>query len=89
MKYVVVCVRDIIGDLFGQPYFMPSEGMAIRNFADAVNDTKNEQNVMAKHPADFELYKLGMFDDANAAFELLSRPEQLTAGKQVVLKSNS
>lgn len=57
---VVVAIRDRALDAFMQPWFVPSEGLAIRAFQDEVN---NKDAPMNKHPEDYELFRIGTFDD--------------------------
>ncbi|AXH73295.1 MAG: nonstructural protein [Microviridae sp.] len=83
MKIVVVCVRDIRANLFGNPIFVNSLGHALRQFEDEVNRPA-EDNLLYKHPADFELYELGTFDSVSAEMELLKVPRQLTLGSSCV-----
>lgn len=85
MKYVIVCVRDVCADLFGQPMFQASVGMAQRSFSDAVN-RQEANNIIAQHPEHFELFLLGSFDDQTAEFDLLSKPKQLLLGSNCVTK---
>ena len=61
MKYVVCSIRDHAAEFYGQPFFAPSKGAAIRSFTDAVND-KSSGNQFAAHPADFDLFHIGDFD---------------------------
>lgn len=62
-------VFDSKAAFFGQPFSDQQEGSAIRNFADAVNDGSNQNNMWHKHPEDFSLFQIGEFD--NATGELL------------------
>lgn len=84
MKFVVCVVRDIRADVFGNPFFMQSVGQAERQFSDEINRAA-EDNVMYKHPEDFELYMLGHFDAQTGRFDLVERM-QLSAGMSVVRK---
>ncbi len=45
---------------FNSPFTAPNNYAAIRMFADTVKD---ENSMLAKHPEDYELYKLGSFND--------------------------
>lgn len=67
-KLVVVGVKDLAVQAFGRPIFVPALGAAIRSFADEVN-RKDGANDMNKHPADFEMWLLGYFDEASGEFE--------------------
>lgn len=83
MKYFVVVVRDRAADVFGTPNFVNSIGGAIRGFADEINRV-DANNMFNKHPEDFDLFKLGSYDDATAVFEC-GLPVQLAVGKDLVI----
>ncbi len=61
-KYVVVSVRDQTADTFQLPFVTPNVGVAVRSFADAVQNPE-PANPWNKHPEDFSLWLLGEFDD--------------------------
>lgn len=65
MKYVIVSIKDLAVGAFMRPFFAPSTGAAVRSFGDEVKRADSE---MAKHPEDYELYKLGEWDDSDGAF---------------------
>lgn len=67
MKYYVIATRDIVADLYGAPMYVPSIGQAVRSFGDECQ-RQDPNNMMAKHPADFELYQLGTYDDHTGEF---------------------
>lgn len=79
MMYEIVAVRDIRTNAYSQPQFVPHQGQAIRGFGDQCMDSTNNNNLMAKHPEDFELYYLGQFNDQNGRFEQLD-PVQIAVG---------
>lgn len=85
MKYIVCCVRDRVADVYGQPFFSASTGLAIRGFQDEINRA-DEKNILHNHPEDFDLYQLGTYDDTTATFELLEHPRQLILGKDSIRK---
>lgn len=66
-KLMVVAVRDSAVQAFNRPFFVPALGMAIRSFTDEVN-RKGDDNPMSRHPDDFELWYLGMFDEEAGSF---------------------
>lgn len=82
-KFVVCAVRDRAVDGFGIPIFVPSEGAAIRSFADEVN---RKESAMAQHPEDYDLYFLGLFDDGSGQFGVDDErgPRQIAIGKSLV-----
>lgn len=81
MKYTVCAVRDRAADVFGQPIFTTSVGAAVRSFGDEVNRA-DEKNQLYNHADDFDLYKLGTYDDAAGVFEC-GTPEQVAVGKNL------
>lgn len=81
MRYVV-SVYDRALDAFGQPWFVPALGAAIRAFSDEVNNVGSPPN---KHPDDYDLYHLGEFDESTGAFTNLEKPVQLAIGKQQLI----
>lgn len=79
MKYYVIAVRDRAADVFGVPNFVVNIGAAIRGFSDEINrDVEN--NMFFKHPDDFDLYKLGEYNDATGLFDC-GVPQQIAVGK--------
>lgn len=88
MKLVVCAIRDRAADVFGQPMFTASVGQAIRAFTDQINGSDRDQNVLARHPEDFDLYELGIYDDATGLFET-GTPRQVAVGKDLRVSESS
>lgn len=86
MKYIIVAVRDRAADVYGVPHFVASLGAAIRSFGDEINRV-DAQNVYSQHPDDFDLYEIGVYDDAYASFTLLQVPKQVAIGKDLKVRS--
>lgn len=84
MKLYVLSVRDAKADSFGRPFYTVSLGEAVRSFSDEINRVA-EDNILYKHPDDFELIQLALFETDNGRFELLE-PKQLAHGSSVRLK---
>lgn len=84
MKQIIVAVRDSQADVFGRPYFVPTEGMAIRSFTDEVN-RKSDDNPLHKHAKDFALYCIGTYDDNTAVVESFNPPKLLINADQCFL----
>ncbi|WNK15043.1 MAG: nonstructural protein [Microvirus sp.] len=78
MKLHAVAIRDIKANVFAQPYFVTSLGGAIRAFGDECQRAEKD-NLMYKHPTDFELYKIGEYDDATGTLTPIEK-EQLASG---------
>lgn len=82
MKIVVVSIFDLKLAAFGRPAFVPSVGAAIRGFADEVS-RNDEHNLMFKHPSDFVLYELGLWDDEFGKFTCDNPPKVIAHGSDV------
>lgn len=60
----ILAVKDRAADAFMQPFFAPTEAMAVRSFEE---ECGKADSVFSKHPTDFDLYWLGSFDDNKGA----------------------
>lgn len=87
MKMVVVSIKDTCADTFGRPAYVATEGVAIRQFQDEVN-RPSEDNQLYRHPDDFHLYYLGLFDDVSGHFELLEIPKVIARAKEMMIKES-
>lgn len=79
MKLYALSVRDRAADVFGSPFFSPSVGLAVRQFGDQVANPE-PNNMLNKHPEDFDLYQVGLFDDQTGGFEP-QLPQMVAIGK--------
>lgn len=79
MILTICSVYDRVAETFGRPFYVTSTGSAIRSFTDEINSNSPE-NMLFKHPKDFELFCLGTFSDATAEFCLHEKPLLLTTG---------
>lgn len=62
MIMLAFAIRDKKAECFMQPWFALTKGAAIRSFTDTVNNPGGE-NMIAKHPEDFDLFIVGSFSD--------------------------
>lgn len=84
VKRYVCAVFDSAVMAFGQPFFVPALGAAIRSFTDEVN-RKAPDNSLSAHPEDYVLNALGTFDDEMGVFEVSEDSRRvLCRGKDVV-----
>jgi len=63
----IFTVYDEKAMCFMPPFFVPAMGLATRTFSDCINSADHH---FGKHPADYTLFKLGVFDDATGEFIL-------------------
>lgn len=76
MKLGVYVVRDV-KSTFMTPTFDVNDNTAIRNFAHAV---QTSGTVISSHKQDFELYKVGEYDNETGFVEKLDVRELLCEG---------
>lgn len=84
MVRLIFSVRDSASELFGQPFYVPSRGVAMRSFADEVN-RQAVDNALNQHPEDFILFELGSFDESTGVLEPC-QPVQVSRAKDLFLK---
>jgi len=70
-------ILDLKGGFYSSPFFMHTDAIAIRSFSDALADPQVE---MAKHPEDYQLWRLGDFDDNAGTLTPLAAPQFLVSG---------
>jgi hypothetical protein len=77
MKLNVYAIYDNAIQAFAQPFFMQTDGLAVRAFQDMVN--AQEENNISLHPDQFTLFKLSQYEDQTGAF-IQTEPESLGNG---------
>jgi hypothetical protein len=87
MNLVIVSIKDTAADAYGRPAYVATEGVALRQFQDEVNRA-SEDNQLYKHPDDFHLYYLGIFDDSTGKFDLLEYPKLIARAKEVMIRES-
>lgn len=80
MTLKVFAVRDRAIDAYGQPFFVPAVGLALRSFSDEVNRSGSPMN---SHPDDYDLYEVGEWDDSTGTLFPIT-PRMVSIGKDVV-----
>ncbi len=83
MRYRSFSVFDDKAKAFLPPFFCGEVGQASRMFSDLVN---TEGHQFAKHPEDYVLYEIGLFDDGKALLEPFG-PELIVTGLQAHAES--
>jgi len=63
-----------------RPWVAQTDGQAIRMFTDEINNLQGE---MHKHADDYDLYRIGEFDDASGALQQ-ETPKQICIGKNAL-----
>lgn len=81
-KHIVVAIYDQQLDSFGRPFYTPTPGAAVRTFQDEVNRPADD-NPLHKHPEDFALHQLAVFDDTTGKFTNSEHTTQLATAKMM------
>jgi len=80
MKHKIFTIYDSKAKAYLTPFFMHEEGMALRVFADCINDQEHQ---FGKHPEDYTLFNIGSWTDDKAKF-LTNNPIALATGIELV-----
>lgn len=75
----MITIHDAKAEMYSPPLFFKTIGMAKRQWIDILHDPENEY---AKHPADYTLIHLGVYDDSTAEVVLESPPKSLGTGTE-------
>lgn len=86
MELKVFSIFDEKAEVYGQPFFMPHNGLALRAFSDLVGEVGTNVN---KHPSDFKLYVLGSYDDVSGKIVSNAVPQFLANAMDFVKKSEN
>ncbi len=63
MKQNIYSIYDTASGLYSRPFFTLSDAEAIRSFTDICTDAEHP---IGKHPEDYTLLRIGIFDDLTA-----------------------
>lgn len=80
MKPIFV-IKDRAIDGYGDPFAQPSSQHAMRWFRDLVNQADTP---FAKHPDDYDLYSIGIYNEQTAELVKLDVPLMQARGKDLV-----
>lgn len=86
MKLFMYSIFDSASGVYDRPFCALTDAAAIRSFADIAVD---ESTPIGRHPEDFSLFRVGLFDDNKGAIEpqnaeCISRAHELAASRGVV-----
>lgn len=81
MIHKIFCVRDQQAAAYLPPFFLPTNGMATRVFADCINDPSHQ---FGAHPEDFSLWLIGQYDDVTGTVDPITPSTCLGKGVDYV-----
>lgn len=76
-------VYDVKSLTYSPPFFQPAHGSAARMFSDLANDANTS---VGRHPADYSLFCLGLFDDQTGKLLALDQREHIADAVSFVQK---
>lgn len=82
MKILAFSIYDAAAEAFLPPMFLETKGMAIRSFADAVNE---EGHQFGRHAGDYTLFHIGSFEQSTGKLEALNTPDSMGVALQFVV----
>jgi len=76
-------IYDTKAQAYLPPFFMATIGLGVRAFGDVLRDSSSP---LSKHPRDYELYKVGEFDDSTGHLRMgaIQAPLLLVTGTQAL-----
>lgn len=83
MKHIYA-VKDLAIQAFGNCFLTRAPGEAMRSFQDEVNSTDKKNSAVAAHPEDYELYKIGEYDDELGIIKANLQPELVARAKDLL-----
>lgn len=83
MELVICAIRDVKLNSFGRPMFFNTLAQGVRSFKDEVL-SKSQDNILNKHPEDFALYLVGVYEDSTCGFNLKPQPELVVQASSLV-----
>lgn len=83
MKMNIYAIWDRAAGAYMRPFFMNADDQAKRAFTDIATDPDHE---IGKHPTDYTLFKLGLFDDNSGELHPFN-PEKIIAAHEAVALS--
>lgn len=84
MKTKIFTVYDSKVAAYMAPFFMDTTGRAMRSFEDTANDPSS---VINKHPHDFVLFEIGIFDDADATITMYENRVMLSSAHECIAQN--
>lgn len=81
MKLSIYALHDIKADSFGSMIVLDNDAMAIRSLAGAA---AQEASLVNLSPSDFNLYRLGSYDNCTGTIKPCDKPQLVTNAASVV-----
>lgn len=86
MIHGIYTVRDIKAQAFATPFFAQTDASAIRTFTDWCRD---KNTVLSRHPEDYVLYGIGVWDDEDNDIAKHPTPKLLIEGRSLIVAADT
>lgn len=77
MRLLMYSIHDVKAGAYLPPFFMHSDGVALRLFSDSCND---REHAFGKHPEDYTLFCLGYFEDDEGSVTAMGAKQSMGNG---------
>lgn len=74
MRKIVYSLYDKKAVQYGQPMFVANVAVMMRALTDELKGPVESWPLFVKHPEDFALFELGVFEDGIGVFTMLEKP---------------
>ena len=81
----IYAIYDEKLEAYNRPFFLISDGVAIRAFQDEIN---NKESELSKHPEDYDLYKIGEYNEETGNITP-NEPVLIGTGKALVYREEN
>lgn len=78
MKLKMYCIHDRVAEQYAPPFLMPNDNTATRAFVGLCTD---QDSRIAANPSDFNLYRVGEFDDESCVLTVEEFPVIVKRGE--------
>lgn len=85
MKMNIYSIYDMASAAYMRPFFLQTDGQATRMFGDIAQDAGHE---IGKHPEDYVLYKIGLYDDQTGNITPFD-PEKINTAVELLAQSKN
>lgn len=85
MRVKIYAIMDDKAAAFMEPFFAQTNGLAIRRFS---SNTNNPDSIFNKFPDDFQLFKIGEFDDHTGRITGTEKREALGYAREYLEADN-
>ena len=80
-KQLIFAIYDQKAHAYARPFFLQTEGLAIRELKDAANDPNTS---IGRHPEDYTLFCMGTYNEVSGHFDIFNEGKVITKALALV-----